>query len=126
MSKEYSKEVQLEILEEIIKNQEADIADHVRQWNYDFLLTHEYIEKRYTPPHMFSDAKTPTEHNVIEDVILTEKGFAWRLDIYERLLHERKQTLMCWKTSALLGLSVFSVLLLLVQILLFVYTYYMR
>jgi len=123
----YSKEAQLAIIEEIINNQGTtntiDTTDPVRQWNYDFLLTQKYINQIYTSSNVHTD------HGVSGMLLgeaLTDAGKLYRTELYERLQHEREQkstnqdnqqfqVKMCWMTSAILGLTAFSALLLLLQ-----------
>ena len=91
-SQEYSKEIQLEIFDEIIKNQGTDeivdVTNPVRQWNYDFLLTQGYIKQDFSSSNVFTDPKVS---GMLMGETITESGKARRLDMYDMLQREHEQ-----------------------------------
>ena len=133
----YSKEIQIEILNEIDQNQgtanTVDKTDPARDWNYDFLLSQGCIEQDETP-------NTKTLPNItapsaalplVVGKKMSKAGKLWRSSLYEQLENERVQTLRyqeqkimnqntaktqngIWRmTLAILGLTAVSVALLL-------------
>ena len=95
MKHAYSKEIQLEIFDKIIKNQgtdeTVDVTDTVKQWNYDFLLLQGDIEQHITSSNVFAATTGyPENDGILIGETITKSGEARRLDIYERLCNERK------------------------------------
>ena len=117
-SKHYSKEVQVELLDEIADNQGTTNTivrnDSIREWNYFFLLRQELFRQKHT-------GVSGSEMLVGEE--LTEAGKVWRTELYERLQREQEeskryqeqqqirqkstgiQTGLWWMTLAILGLT---------------------
>jgi len=103
-SQDYSEEVQLEILDEIVKNQSTattdtvdqdttktvDIVGSVQQWNYGFLLSQGYVTQEF----MFSvdTFGRPLEPRILVGEKLTDAGRSRRGDLYERLSQKQIHT----------------------------------
>ena len=85
----YSKEVQIEILDEVARNQgtthNVDITDPVRMWNYQFLIDMGAIETLTTGSRDFN---TPCGEKLLDI------GKALRSELYEKLILEHKQRRM--------------------------------
>jgi len=117
-SQEYSKEIQLEILDEIVANQGTtntiERTESVREWNYNFLLTQKYIEQEFSSSNVFRHA---SESGMLVSEKLTDAGKLWRSDLYDRIQkdkiekHTAKiQKRMLYITLALLVLATYPIL----------------
>ena len=103
----YSKEVQLEILDEIAKNEGAtdtiDRDDPVRDWNYTFLHQQGCFKQ------VLSEC---TAAPILCGEELTDVGRAHRFTLYEQLKHElerrgatKTQNGLWWMTFVILALT---------------------
>jgi len=88
-SQEYSKKTQLEILEEVIRNQGStntvDVSDVVQRWNYNYLLSQKYIEQEFTSSHVFPDSHAIPDDAILVGEKLTDAGKLWRSNLYEQI-----------------------------------------
>jgi len=144
-SQYYSKEVQLEILNKIVKNQGTSnrfiTDDTIQLWNYDFLLTQGHIKQIFTS----SNVNTPPENSgMLLSEELTDAGKLWRTDLYERILQARttikhhqeqqqnsqetakNQKDIRWMTRAILVLTAFLAIPLFWQGLLFLFQLFQK
>ena len=126
----YSKEIQIEILDEIANNQgttnNIEITDPVRAWNYHFLTDIGAIELLTTGS---CDFNTPCGEKLLD------VGKALRTELYEKIMYDREsaqkhqklaqvQNGLWWMTLTILILTVILTLPIVVQILQFFLHHY--
>ena len=100
----YSKEVQIEIFEEIFKNQgttkTVNTNEPVRSWNYSFLLEQEYIKQNFSGGR---DAPMLIGEEI------TDTGKVWRSTLYENIKRERDLYRTNWYIAGTFFVTLMSI-----------------